>query len=262
MVHANTNCEADPILAGSLDLEVKTISTEAILLYNGGSPAQPDFLALDIYQGKVRLQVEKGNGPLLLESERKINDGHWHNISCQLTTAHATLSVDGQLVTLSPRSSMKRYLDLDGSFYVGGVETNRKARLRQHGLYDRSFLGCIKDLRVNDVEMGFEKILVSHGIEPNCVWDFPCSKEPCIAGAVCYQIGLNGFRCDCNEAKCEKDQEDMIDWTQVLRIKNFTVKEGGQYVINQDNVRVIWNYQGESIRDSQIVFQVLIDLDV
>ncbi|XP_055346418.1 chondroitin sulfate proteoglycan 4-like [Paramacrobiotus metropolitanus] len=241
---------------GSVQLDVKTIATEAVLLYNGGSPSQPDFLALDIYQGRVRLQVEKGNGPVLLESEQKISDGHWHNISCQLTTAHAALSVDGKTVTFSPRSSMKRYLDLDGSLFVGGVDETRRQRLRQQGLYDRSFLGCIKDLRINDVDMGFEKMLVSNGIEPQCVWDYPCSRQPCIATAQCYQIGLDSFRCDCQEAKCEKDQEDLIDWTQVVRIRNFTVKEASHHIINQENIRVIWNYQGESIRDGQIVFQV------
>ena len=204
----------------------------------------------------LRLGVVIGNGPLLLQSERVINDGHWHNISCQVTTAHAQLSVDGQVVALSPRSSMKRYLDLDDSFYVGGVETNRKTRLRQQGLHDRAFLGCIKDIRVNDVELGFEKILVSNGIEPQCVWDYPCTREPCIKEATCHQVGLDSFRCECAKAKCEKDREDMIDWQQVLWVKNFTVKEGSQHVINQDNIRVLWNYQGESIRDGQIVFQV------
>lgn len=208
----------------------------------------------------MRLQLEKGNGPLVLQSDRKINDGNWHNISCHLTTAHATLSVDGHLVTFAPRSSMKRYLDLDGSLYIGGVEASHKSRLRQQGLYDRSFLGCIKDLRVNDMDLGFEKIVVSNGIEPSCVWDFPCSRDPCVAGAMCYQIGLDSFRCDCNEAKCEKEREDMIDWTQVLRITNFTLKEAGQHVVNQENIRVIWNYQGESIRDSQIVFQVTLSI--
>ncbi|OQV11780.1 Chondroitin sulfate proteoglycan 4 [Hypsibius exemplaris] len=241
---------------GTIELEIKTVATDGLVLYNGGSPTQPDFLALDIFQGRIRLQVEKGNGPLLLQSERLINDGEWHNISCQVTTAHAQLTVDGQLVALSPRSSMKRYLDLDGSLYVGGVESTRKTRLRQQGLHDRSYLGCIKDIRINEVDMGFEKILVSNGIEPGCVWDYPCSKTPCIPSAACHQVGLDSFRCECPEAKCERDREDMIDWTQVLRVNNFTVKEGGQLVVSQENIRVLWNYQGESIRDSQIVFQI------
>jgi chondroitin sulfate proteoglycan 4 len=176
-----------------------------------------------------------------------------------VTTAHAQLSVDGQLVALSPRSSMKRYLDLDGSLYVGGVEPSRKARLRQQGLHDRAYLGCLKDLRVNDVEMGFEKIVVSNGIEPHCVWDYPCARDPCIATATCHQVGLDSFRCECaGQGKCEKDRQDMIDWTQVLRLNNFTVREASQHVISQENIRVLWNYQGESIRDSQIVFQVKI----
>ena len=46
---------------GTIDLEIKTVATDGLVLYNGGSPAQPDFLALDIFKGKIRLQVEKGN---------------------------------------------------------------------------------------------------------------------------------------------------------------------------------------------------------
>ena len=206
---------------------------------------------------------------MLLQSEMKVNDGVWHNVSCQVSTAHLQLIVDGRVSTLSPRSSLQRYLDLDGSLYVGGMDTRYGTRsLRTHNLYDRAFSGCLRDLRVNDIDLGFENMLVSNGLAAQCLWDYPCqTRQPCLPSAVCYQIALDGFRCDCASAsavaghnqsgsQCEKDRQDMINWAQVLHYSNFSLKEGAQHTINQDNIRVIWNYQGESIRTSQIVFHV------
>lgn len=41
---------------GSINFEIKTIAAEGIVLYNGGSPAQPDFMAIDLMQGNLLKQ--------------------------------------------------------------------------------------------------------------------------------------------------------------------------------------------------------------
>lgn len=44
-------------------------------------PSQRDFLSLELVDGKVRLTVDLGSGPLALTTENRYNDGTWYKIS-------------------------------------------------------------------------------------------------------------------------------------------------------------------------------------
>lgn len=54
------------------------------ILLSVGSNSGGDFLALQLFEGSVRLTVDSGEGPetlsLRLENNRTMCDGHWHKI--------------------------------------------------------------------------------------------------------------------------------------------------------------------------------------
>lgn len=58
-------------------MEIRTIETLATILYNSG----PDFVGLEIVDGKLRLLVGKGSNAVELVPDRHISDGKWHNIT-------------------------------------------------------------------------------------------------------------------------------------------------------------------------------------
>lgn len=43
--------------------------------------SQRDFLSLELVDGKVRLTVDLGSGPLALTTENRYNNGTWYKIS-------------------------------------------------------------------------------------------------------------------------------------------------------------------------------------
>lgn len=46
-------------------------------------PYQRDFLSLEIVDGKLRLSVELGGGPLILTTDGRYNDGTWYKVAFQ-----------------------------------------------------------------------------------------------------------------------------------------------------------------------------------
>lgn len=50
--------------------------------------------------------------------------------------------------------------------------------------------------------LGFPNAKVTQGVLPNCMWSFPCMKNPCIIGSSCSQYGVDSFRCECDKPLC------------------------------------------------------------
>ena len=68
---------------------------------------------------------------------------------------------------------------------------------------------------VDGRRVGLPDARVSHGVRPNCVWDFVCARDPCVPGARCRQQGLSSFRCQCDQDMCVK--ADYADTYKVRR---------------------------------------------
>lgn len=65
-------------------LEVKTYSRHGVLLYNSGLNSRSDFVAVELIDGRVRLLIDKGNGPAELQTEASVADGRWHSLVVQV----------------------------------------------------------------------------------------------------------------------------------------------------------------------------------
>lgn len=67
---------------------------------------------------------------------------------------------------------------------------------------DKSFKGCLRNMEADSKLLGFPNARVTQGVLPNCMWSFPCSKNPCIVGANCMQYGVDSFKCECDKPLC------------------------------------------------------------
>ena len=70
----------------------------------------------------------------LSRSSIPVNDGSWHSVVTQFTPSLLRIAVDQHESTFPIASSGKKYLDLSGPLFIGGLEINKKARALQQGI--------------------------------------------------------------------------------------------------------------------------------
>ena len=117
------------------------------------------------------------------------------------------ITVDRQEKTITLPSGGNRYLDLADTLYIGGTELNKRARALGKGLKsgDVSYKGCLRSMLLDNKELGLPDVKISQGIVVGCVWGFPCIEaDPCVPEAVCSQLGVSSFKCDCDQPLCIK----------------------------------------------------------
>ncbi|KAK8735873.1 hypothetical protein OTU49_005359, partial [Cherax quadricarinatus] len=196
--------EAYPRTGGSIKMEIKTQSEHAVLLYNTGPPSRSDFIALEIYEGHLRLLLDKGNGAIGLNSSIYISDGVWHKVEAHFKPAYMELSVDDHIEDQPTHVGENKFFDLSGYLFVGGVEVNKQSRAVSQGAKngDKSLEGCIQNVSIGERSLTIRDAQVTQGIKAECHWAYPCLKNPCVDGSRCIQEGTDGFKCECDLALC------------------------------------------------------------
>lgn len=189
------------------ELELKTMAESGLLLYNAGQQSlRADYLGVEIFERKIRLLMNTGNGPTELIHGTPIADGKWHRVVVEFDPNLIGITVDSSAKTLAlPKGS--RYLDLAGTLYIGGTELNQRAKALGKGLRfgDVSYKGCLRKMTLDNRPLGLPDVKVSQGVVVGCVWGFPCiEEEPCVDSAVCSQLGVESFKCSCEEPLCIK----------------------------------------------------------
>lgn len=149
--------------------------------------------------------MNKGNGPTELIHGTPVADGKWHRVAVDFNPSGIGITVDRQEKTISLPSGGNRYLDLADTLYIGGTELNKRAKAFGKGLKsgDVSYKGCLRNMMLDNKELGLPDVKISQGIVVGCVWGFPCIEaDPCVSGGVCSQLGVSSFKCDCDQLSC------------------------------------------------------------
>ncbi|XP_068618390.1 chondroitin sulfate proteoglycan 4 [Battus philenor] len=251
---------------GRWQIEFKTITTNAVILYNTGGGRGSDFLAVEILDGVIRVKMAKGQ----IVHTARVNDGQWHKIHLLFNPSLIELSVDNIAMSTRIESGGMRYLDLSDSFYLGGIETEKRQRAFAKGIKaaDSSIMGCIKPIEVDDKLYGLPNAVVTYGVSPKCVWWYPChvnpGNPPCLPSATCEQHGLDHFTCRCNSELCinpdyaekykvfSKSSSEL----ELVSLYPLTVQEGGVAVITTLNIDVVLDHHKYGVRPSGVVLHV------
>uniref|UniRef100_A0A4X2M7H8 Laminin subunit alpha-1 n=1 Tax=Vombatus ursinus TaxID=29139 RepID=A0A4X2M7H8_VOMUR len=148
-----------------------TFSPNGLLLYLASNGTR-DFLSIELVEGKVKLTVDLGSGPLALITDRRYNNGTWFKIAFQRNKKQGLLAVFDAYNTTSKEtkqgespggSSDLNRLNKD-PIYVGGLPRSRVAR---KGLTSRSYIGCIKSLEIS--RSTFDLLRNSYGVRKGCL---------------------------------------------------------------------------------------------
>ncbi|XP_072290497.1 neural-cadherin-like isoform X2 [Eucyclogobius newberryi] len=170
------------------------------------SQEQNEYLRLEVIQGLLAVFYNLGDGDynVTLHSFR-LNNGEWHEVELERFGREFSLRVDGgggrREVTASLGRGHELIIDqalvmLGNSFPSG---------------HNRSFLGCLRDLRFNgrsvplDVEQATEGLVVvtSQGVSPRCSSD-ACKKHQCSAPLVCVDMWRH-HECRCPPGHLTKE---------------------------------------------------------
>lgn len=177
------------------------------MLYNTGQSSYADYLGIELFEGKVRLLMNKGNGPTELTHGTPVADGKWHSVIVDFNPSGLGIAVDRLEKTMALPSGGNRFLDLADTLYIGGTELNKRARALSKGLKsgDVSYKGCIRGMVLDGRGLGLPDVKVSQGVVVGCVWGYPCAEaDPCVSSASCTQLGVSSFRCSCDQPLCIK----------------------------------------------------------
>ncbi|KAL8182297.1 UNVERIFIED_CONTAM: hypothetical protein K2H54_051811 [Gekko kuhli] len=148
-----------------------TFSPNGLLVYLASNGTR-DFLSLELVDGKVKLTVDLGSGPLTLKTERRYNNGTWYKISFSRNKKEGILAVmDAQ--NLSSKESKQgespgTASDLNRSdkdpIYIGGLPRSRAVK---KGITNRRYVGCIKNLEIS--RSTFDLLKNSYGVRKGCI---------------------------------------------------------------------------------------------
>ncbi|XP_068083524.1 chondroitin sulfate proteoglycan 4 [Anabrus simplex] len=250
-------------------LDMKTSSQRGVLLYNTGLTSQSDFVGVELLNGRIRLLMNKGNGPTELQNEQTVSDGKWHSVVVQFNPTFMEISVDGTAVSLRLPQGGNRYLDLAETVYVGGIELNKRSRALNQGILtaNTGFKGCLRNMDVENQRLGIPNARITQGILPDCVWEYPCSQQPCVTGAQCLQQGVDSFRCECDQPLCVKPDYSStykvfskptlpLD-LEILVLTPLHVAEGDNTLITTKNIDIVLDYPKFGVRDSGVLLHVV-----
>ncbi|XP_049885189.1 chondroitin sulfate proteoglycan 4 [Pectinophora gossypiella] len=247
-------------------IEFKTITQNSVILYNPGGGRGSDYLAVEILDGVVRVKMARGQ----IVHTVRVNDGQWHKMHLLFNPSLIELSVDNIAMSTRIESGSSRFLDLSDSFYLGGIETEKRQRAFAKGIKaaDSSIMGCIRPIEVDEKMFGLPNAVVTYGVSPKCVWWYPChaspGNPPCVAHARCEQHGVDHFTCKCDSELCinpdyaekykvfSKSSSEL----ELVALYPLTVQEGGVAVITTQNIDVVLDHHKYGVRPSGVLLHV------
>ncbi|CAG5136431.1 unnamed protein product, partial [Candidula unifasciata] len=186
----------------AITFQLRTTEPTGLILYYGGE--EPDFFALELFQGFLFYVYDMGGGPQRVKANvtHPLNDNKWHEVFLLRTETHKhLLRVDGTPPTIDDLASVKNHkLDPGGLLYIGGVSKKMYSQFSKVIYSRHGFVGCLGSLDLN----GFLPDLVQdaspiHGsIEYGCQGPVVrCAAHSCANNGKCVQHWTS-YKCDCD----------------------------------------------------------------
>ncbi|KAL1415924.1 hypothetical protein MTO96_028518 [Rhipicephalus appendiculatus] len=166
-----------------------------------------DLIALELLEGRLHFVLDLGSGPVKVRTERRLDDGHWHQLQVARTGRAGTLTVDETVSEFVAPGNSKQ-LDVEGPLFVGGVGTTARddtplPPALWSGSLRLGFVGCLRDLVVGGAAVdlaSYAQRQDSGAVRASChrsAGPPPCASQPCLHGGRCVE-GWNRFVCDCD----------------------------------------------------------------
>ncbi|XP_053323848.1 laminin subunit alpha-1-like [Spea bombifrons] len=151
-------------------IHFRTFAPNGLLLYLASNGTR-DYLSMEMVDGKLRVSVELGSGPLILMTDGRYNDGAWHKVAFQRNRKQGILAVMDSYNSTQRETKQGEApgvaSDLNRSdkdpIYIGGLPRSRSVRKQ---LSSRSYVGCIKNLEIS--RSNFDLLRNAYGVRKGC----------------------------------------------------------------------------------------------
>lgn len=178
------------------------------------------------------------------------------------------LIVDETVHSATFASKSSNVLEIGEEYFIGGLSNPKQRGASQKGLKAQSFSGCIQNLMVDKHWVGFPHMKVTHAVEVDCVWKYPClEKDPCISSGTCQQYEHDEFICYCEQAYCIKadydehykifTRSDLPQEVELLSINPLQLLEGDSVFLSTTAIDVLIDYAKMGIMEAGVVFNIV-----
>lgn len=131
----------------SIELELRTSSTEGVILWQGMEEKEQgrerDFISLGLRDGHLVFSYQLGSGEANIITEDPINDGEWHKITAIREGKSGAIHIDGEEVIAGSSPGKNIMVDTKANVYLGGAPD---VTLMTGGKFSTGITGCIKNL--------------------------------------------------------------------------------------------------------------------
>ncbi|KAL0974270.1 hypothetical protein UPYG_G00218000 [Umbra pygmaea] len=200
-------------------IKFSTLKSNALLMYNHDNQTgdKAEFLALEVFEGRMRFSFNLGSGTYKLLTMIKVSDGQFHTVIARRAGMAASLTVDlcgddqepGYCAVSNVAVHTDWILDVGPNrLSVGGVRSIEPVLHRRGQIATHDFVGCIMEFAVNGRPLEPSQALASHGILDRCPrLEGACTSNPCRHGGNCIDY-WSWQQCKCMEGftgkYCEK----------------------------------------------------------
>ena len=179
----------------SVDLTLLTMQPDGVVLYVAAStPSLMDYVLLTLELGRPVLRFNHGSGNTAIASNLVINDGEWHVISLRISTTQGQLIIDNMENTTVLVQGTDSELNIVAPLYIGGVSD--PSILPPSANVRTGFIGCIRDLEVNEQSLGIVQDSIA-GVDIDHCPEPVCTYVMCQNGATCVEVSSGRFQCTC-----------------------------------------------------------------
>ncbi|XP_053280013.1 agrin isoform X2 [Pleuronectes platessa] len=140
------------LLVNKFELSIRTEATQGLVLWSGKGVERSDYIALAIVDGHVQMIYDLGSKPVVLRSSVRVDTNRWIRIKASRALRDGSLQVGNEAAITGSSPLASTQLDTDGALWLGGLEELAVAR-RLPKAYSTGFVGCIKDVVVDGVEL-------------------------------------------------------------------------------------------------------------
>lgn len=151
-----------------------------------------DFLALELVDGYPVLIVDYGTGAVRIRHNyTKLETGRFHVIDIILTKSSAEMTVDNcklsDCMSLRAPQGKNEFLNVNSPIHLGGSSVNldvlSSAFNWSYTPTMRGYIGCIKNLTINDVTYNLGQPSLSQHVDPGC--------EKSLTAAITFGVANN-----------------------------------------------------------------------
>uniref|UniRef100_A0A8C4VIW7 Laminin G domain-containing protein n=1 Tax=Falco tinnunculus TaxID=100819 RepID=A0A8C4VIW7_FALTI len=135
-----------------ISLNFTTNQTEGLIVWMGkGEDEDNDFLAIGLANGRLKVVINLGERisvPLIHSKYSTCCDERWHFVTVVQNQTCIKVYLDEELILFEDIDPHRKYtaLNYGGICYFGGFEIGRKVNTVTTGLFQKEFIGKIKDV--------------------------------------------------------------------------------------------------------------------